>query len=86
MNHCVPKHYSCLCSGWRFTSIARYGAIVAALGLFFTEWRLVTRNLPLYNIKYENMDYEFLREQDRQKALEAEEAKAKAAERAAAAK
>ncbi|KAF2366993.1 Cytochrome b-c1 complex subunit 10 [Trinorchestia longiramus] len=73
-------------SGWRFPSIARYGVAIAVLGVFISEWKVVTRYLPVYNLKYENnVDYDFLREQDIARAEAEAEAKAKAAEKAAAA-
>ena len=47
---------------------------------------MVTRNMPGYNLKYEgNMDYEFLREQDKAAAEAAAEAAAKKAAKEAAA-
>lgn len=74
-----------MCSGWRFPSIARYGIAVGLLGLYFSEWKIVTRNLPGYNLKYkDNSDYQFLLDRDRAEAEAAAEAAAKAAEKAAA--
>lgn len=67
----------------RFGAIARYGFVVAALGLYFSEWRVVTRSIPIYNLKYQNIDYDFLREQDKIDAKAAAEAREKAAAKAA---
>jgi len=36
------------------STLAVFGGAVVAAGLFFSEWKVVTRNLPVYNIKYES--------------------------------
>lgn len=43
------------CVFWenRIPSATGYGAAAAALGLYFTDWKLVLQYLPFYNGKFE---------------------------------
>jgi len=45
-------------------TLAILGGTGAVLGLFFSEWKVITRNLPIYNTKYESADYQYLRDRD----------------------
>merc|ERR1712212_282595 len=69
--------------GWPFKSVALYGVAALALGLYATEYKKVTRYLPIYNQKYTSVDYDFIRENDQRIAEDKAAAAAKAAEKAA---
>lgn len=38
-----------------FPTVLFFGAGTVALGVYFTEWRSVLENIPLYGSKYKNM-------------------------------
>jgi len=59
----------------RFPSAAKYGVCAAIALIFVSEYKFVTRKLPVYNLKYETVDYDWLRAKEQAKR-EDDEAKA----------
>jgi len=47
-------------------NVAMYGVFVGLAGLYISEWKVVTRFIPGYNLKYDTADFEYLREAERQ--------------------
>jgi len=65
-------------------SIVRLGAAAALGALFFTEWTVVSRYIPFYNMKYaNNTDYDYLRARDAAELEAQKDAAVKAVEKEA---